>query len=192
MRECGYCGKSIVYKNAQARFCSDKCRNYNRRRQQRNPIPAELIKRDRWVRWNATKVPLTATGSAASSTNPSTWTSFTAATASTAGVGIGYVLGDGIGCIDLDHCLVDGQPNAVTQALLDRLPPTYVEISPSGDGLHVIGLIPESAGRRFTRFGQAIEIYSRQRYVTMTGKMWQGSTGAVRDISQLVDSLQGE
>ncbi|WIB25827.1 DNA primase [Curtobacterium sp. MCSS17_015] len=173
MRECGYCGKSIVYKNAQARFCSDKCRNYDRRRQQRNPIPAEITKRDRWVRWNAAKVPLTASGSTASSTNPATWTTYAGATASTAGVGIGYVLGDGIGCIDLDHCLLDGKPNQEALTFLEAYPRHYIEVSPSGDGLHILGTAEAAVGRRYTANGLHIERYSTGRYITVTGNVYQ-------------------
>lgn len=173
MRPCRFCGKSIVYKNAQARFCSDKCRNYARRAVRKNPIPFGMTGRDRWVRRSAQKVPLTIHGTPASSTDPSTWSSYLEARASSVGAGLGYIVGDGIGCLDLDHCLNAGEPTAAAQALLERYPDNYIEISPSGDGLHVWGLLDEAAGTKRTIDGLAIETYSRDRYITITGNVYQ-------------------
>lgn len=104
-------------------------------------------------------------------TNPAHWSTYQAAKVSRYGDGLGFVLnGDGIVCIDLDHCIVDGQVNAEAQALLDSLPETYSEISPSGNGLHVWGYAKMDSGRRFTRNGLSVEIYPSGRYITMTGK----------------------
>ena len=76
------------------------------------------------------KVPVTANGRPASSTDSATWCSYRDAVRSTAGAGVGFVLnGDGIACLDLDHCLVDGKPAAWAQRILDRVPATYVEVS---------------------------------------------------------------
>jgi primase-polymerase (primpol)-like protein len=76
--------------------------------------------------------------------------------------------GDGIICIDLDHCY-DGKPSAEAQALIDALPETYIEISPSGTGLHIWGFATLTTGRRFTRNGLSIEVYPNGRFITMTG-----------------------
>jgi primase-polymerase (primpol)-like protein len=173
MRECGYCGKSIVRKNAQARYCSDKCRNYDRRRKAKSVIPNNLISTDRWVRRAADKRPLTITGTAASSTNPATWSSYSEAVKSTAGVGLGFVLGDGIGCIDLDHCLIDGKPNEVATKFLSAYPSHHIEVSPSLDGLHIWGTAEASRGSRKTIDGLDVERYSTGRYITITGNVYQ-------------------
>ncbi len=173
MRTCGYCKRSIVWKNAQARYCSDKCRNYARRLKQRNPIPALMLSHDRWVRYSPSKMPLTINGDAASSTNPLTWSSYKQAAASRAGIGLGYVLGDGIGCIDLDHCLVDGKPTRAALEFIGHYPGNYIEISPSGDGLHIWGAAPEGNGTKRTENGLSIERYSVGRYITVTGDVFQ-------------------
>ena len=50
-------------------------------------------------------------------TDPSTWSSFEAASAT--GAPLGFVLGDGIGCIDLDGCLDEhGIPNEAARGLI--------------------------------------------------------------------------
>ncbi|MDJ0311682.1 bifunctional DNA primase/polymerase [Arthrobacter sp. H35-D1] len=121
----------------------------------------------RWVRRAPDKRPLTVTGRAASSTNPRTWSSFDEAQASTAGAGLGFVLrGDGIGVIDLDHAIVDGVILPWAAEVLAANPGTFTEVSQSGEGLHVWGLLAPTKGR-VIRDGRNIEIYSTGRYVAL-------------------------
>ena len=131
-------------------------------------------------------MPLTVDGDAASSTNPATWAPFSLAAASTAGVGLGFALnGDGVVCVDIDHCLVDGIPTSDTQRLLDMIPDTYVEVSPSGDGLHVWGFASLSewaGGVKICLAGVAVEFYRDRRYLTVTGKSLS-STRRLADLS---------
>lgn len=117
------------------------------------------------------KVPITAENRSASSTNPLTWTTYAKAKAARIGDGLGFVLnGDGLTCIDLDHCVENGQPNALAAALIASLPDTYIEISPSGTGLHIWGFSQQQKGTRFDRNGLSVEIYPNGRYITVTGK----------------------
>ena len=178
MRTCEWCGVSIVSRNAQARFCTPKHRV--RAHRAKTGIPHELTSRDRWVRWDLEnrkgrqeKVPKQTISGNASSTNPNTWASHVEATKSEIGIGLGYVLGDGIGCIDLDHCLVDGKPTPATTAYLSDYPNHYIEISPSGDGLHIWGYRDEKPGRKQTINGLSVETYSTGRYITVTGNIYQ-------------------
>lgn len=174
MRTCEWCGKSIVSKNAQARFCSSAHRVYaHRAAKTAPPYPRELIARDRWVRHAADKRPLQIDGSNASSTNPDTWASYDQAAKSTAGVGLGFVLGDGIGCIDLDHCLINGKLDYEAEIFIDNHPGSYIEVSPSGDGLHIWGSAPEAPGTKRKINGLSIERYSTGRYITITGNVYQ-------------------
>lgn len=131
-------------------------------------VPAELRERARWVRWDLIrdrKVPLQATRNrAASSTDARTWSSYDTARDSTIGRGLGYVLGEGIACIDLDDCIAeDGTLTALAEEALRLNPEAWVETSQSGRGLHIWGLLPEGPGRR-TR---EIEVYSRGRYIAL-------------------------
>jgi primase-polymerase (primpol)-like protein len=168
--KCDRCGASTLTLRAGARYCSTKCRVYAAREAKRGLIlPPEMTQRARFVRYTDRKVPRTIDGQSASSTDPTTWSTFSDAAASTVGEGVGFVLGAGIGCIDLDHALHNGVVDDWAQLVLDSNPDTYVEISRSGEGLHIFGLLNEAPGRKI-RDGRNIEVYSAGRYIALTGK----------------------
>lgn len=176
-----------------ARYCSTRCRvaAHRARRHAGPQLPAELTDRPRWVRRSATKVPLTVDGTAASSTNPATWSPYVAAATSTAGVGLGFVLaGDGIVCVDLDHCLdPDGQPLPWVRPILGTLPDTWIEVSAGGDGLHIWGLADVAAGRRFRRGAASIEVYGTDRYIAVTGSTYRDAPIKLADLTQVIAQL---
>ncbi|MEO7908595.1 MAG: hypothetical protein ABIV47_02990 [Roseiflexaceae bacterium] len=103
-------------------------------------IPAELIARVQWVCWcyaldkngKPTKIAYTpGTSSKASHSRPSQWRSFAEAVASYQArsdffAGIGYVFSKDDPYVggDIDHSLD-----------MERVPPTYAELSPSGNGI---------------------------------------------------------
>lgn len=173
-----------------AEVCGGTCRVARHRADKRpTPVPVELRSRARWVRYSPSKVPLTVSGKAASSTNPRTWSTWAAACGSSVGAGPGFVLnGDGIVCIDLDHCLDGaGKPTAAAAALLARLPRTYVERSPSGDGLHVWGRGSLPKGFRRTVDGVKVEAYGDGRYITVTARPF--AQGPLADLSAVLAEL---
>src|SRR5699024_11063251 len=107
---------------------------------------------------------------AASSTDPRTWTTYAEARDTSIGTGVGFVLGDGIGCLDLDDALdADGRPSAFAAAVLAANPGAWVERSMSGRGLHVFGLLAEAPGRRTL----GLELYSRDRFIALTGDVFR-------------------
>lgn len=112
-------------------------------------------------------------GAPASSTDPSTWSPYSAVQDG-AGDGMGFMLGGGIGCIDLDGCLdTYGGVSREARAVLEANPGAFVEKSVSGRGLHVFGLLPEGRGRRLPG---GIEVYSRARFIRTTGDVFQEGT----------------
>ncbi len=144
--------------------------------------PTELHALVQWVLWKyehsesggkPRKVPYDTKGRRASSTRPDTWDTLEQVqTAYLFGdyAGIGFVLdGDGIVGVDIDHCIKDGviDPNAL--ALLDRMNASYIEFSPSGTGLRALGYGPQIMGTNGTFDGINVELYSKGRYLTMTG-----------------------
>lgn len=158
-----------------ARFCSAACRQRSYRRRTQTVIPAEMRERARWVRHDARKHPLTVHGHAASVTDPSTWCTYRAARASDAGVGVGIVLGDGLGCVDLDDALLpDGSVKPWAQEVLDEYGPASIltEVSMSGRGLHLFLPMPEAPGRRIRNGDVKIEVYSRARFIAVTGQVF--------------------
>lgn len=173
------------------RFCTDRCRVASHRLSKSSGLPAELTSQARWVRWKpvrrkgrVTKMPVTVTGRAASSTDPATWSPYGVARKSTVGVGLGFVLGDGIGCIDLDHVL-DGTGNLASEAaaLIAQWPATYTEVSPSGDGLHLWFLMGEAPGTVRKVDGVSVETYSTGRYITVTGQRWGDCPSALASLA---------
>jgi putative DNA primase/helicase len=152
-----------------------------------NAIPADMRAVPRWVLWNGKKLPMQPDGSAASSTDPATWTTFDDAMAAHRTgrfSGIGFVLGDGWAGIDLDNCAVDGEPCPAAQAIIDELD-SYTEWSPSGRGIHVIvraGSKPGDKCKASLPWG-AVEIYTGQRYFTVT-------TNVVPDTVETVEHRQ--
>jgi primase-polymerase (primpol)-like protein len=188
MRTCEYCGERMLLARADAKFCSSKCRVYAHRAEKASPIPVSLRERERWVRWvtvmrngKPTKKPLQIEGNAASSTDSRTWSDYkSVAAAASVGDGMGFVLGDGIGCIDLDHCLTDGVPSLAAADFLSLYPHSYVEVSPSGDGLHIWGTASEQPGRRLNLGGLSVEWYSVGRYITVTAQVFQ--SGSLRPL----------
>jgi len=101
--------------------------------------------------------------------------------------GVGFILnGDGVVCIDLDDCMEGGKPNQQARELIDSLPRTFVEVSPSGRGLHIWGYGEVTTGRRFERDGLKIEVYGEGRYLTVSGNALVKSKLAELDLDDLV------
>ena len=135
-------------------------------------IPPCMRNRARWIRHDEEKRPLTTHGWYASVRKPSTWTSYARSRDSEVGVGMGYVLGEGIGCIDLDD-VIDGRGRLAEWAAryIDRFRERaiLVERSRSGRGVHIFLRMEEARGRRIREPGRKIEIYSQGRYIAVTG-----------------------
>ncbi|OSC76538.1 DNA primase [Streptomyces sp. BF-3] len=194
-RVCEWCGGDMpLVARSHARTCSTRCRVALHRAAKNNPLPVELTTRDRWIRRSSTKVPLTTGDMSASSTDPRTWSSYKDASASSAGVGLGFVLSDvdDIVCLDLDHCLnpLTGRLALWAAAIIRDAGATYVEVSPSGDGLHIWGRADVRQGRRIRRpDGTAVEVYGTGRYIAMTGRRHGDSPSILADLSAVVTKL---
>lgn len=153
-----------------------------------------MTRRRQWVRHTDRKVPLSVAGAKvrpASSTDPETWSSYSAVNRSTAGAGVGFVLShmDRLVCIDLDHALLDGQLRPWARRIIGGLPETYIEVSPSGTGLHIWGFGSLERGRRIRRGESAIEVYDRGRYITVTRKPFEDAPSKLADLTRVVANL---
>lgn len=167
---------------------------HRERRREADPVPAAMRRQRQWVRRTDRKVPLavgTDKVAPASSTDPSTWASYATARRSTAGVGLGFVLSsvDRFVCIDLDHALLDGELRPWARRIVGSLPVTYIEVSPSGTGLHIWGYGVVGRGRRMRRGEAAIEVYDRGRYITVTGEQFENAPSRLADLSKVIADL---
>ena len=156
-------------------------------------IPDQLTERPQWVCWRLetrdgkpTKVPYTpGTERRASSTDLITWTTFEEALAAYEAAeppydGIGFVFcgADPFVGIDLDDCRnpETGEISAWAQKIISRVQEGYAETSPSGTGIHIIvqgtvrdgGRSRKKVRERSEVVGE-IEMYSRERFFTITG-----------------------
>ena len=156
-------------------------------------VPDYLKELPRWVLWKKekrgkefTKVPYQPDGKRkASPTDPQTWSTYSAVLdalkSSTDFAGIGFVLnGDGVTCIDIDHC-VDESSGVISPEALEALEDldSYTEYSPSGSGFHIwlVGSLPLGSGNRRKPF----EVYDTARYITITGDHWGQSPQSLKD-----------
>ena len=177
---CNWCASEFTARSG-ARYCSTRCRVAAHR----IALPEQLTSVPRWIR-HERKVPKTVRGGAASSTNPLTWSTFADAQSSSVGDGLGFVLaGDGIACIDLDHCLDGGRLSSFAADVVRQCRGTYIEISPSGTGLHIFGLATVGKGV----VSDGFEVYDRGRYMTVTGRRWKRAPLQLLDISKTVAAL---
>lgn len=174
------------------RYCSNACRQRAYRLRRRTEIPARLRNLDRWTRADG-KRPVQLDGRPASTTAPETWTTYAAVRANTtAGNGYGVMLGGGLACIDLDHALdQDGHPTDTARRVLDACPDAWVEISQSGRGLHIFGAGFEAAGRRLVApDGTGVEIYSRDRFIRVTGNAYRPGDVRALDLDAVATIAQ--
>jgi primase-polymerase (primpol)-like protein len=156
-------------------------------------VPDDLSELDQWVLWRrerGTKVPYQVSGRKASSTDPSTWTTFetvlnawSKAPQRYAGVGFVFSTSDPYCGIDLDDSLdADGKPKPWARGIVGRFADTYMEVSPSGQGLKIWakGSLPSDLPGVKVGDGQ-IEMYSSKRYFAVTGRVFRGAPLQIED-----------
>jgi hypothetical protein len=163
-------------------------------------IPRELKEFNQFVVWRLedkggpkpTKVPYNPkNGFPASVTNPNHWSSFDEAIRALEACigdewGLGFVLtaDDPFAFVDLDDS--NGDPETIN--LHNRIYEgfdSYAELSPSGKGLHIIvkGVLPKGRRKSF------VEIYSNERYMTLTGNCCPKGRRPVTDQQEKLDIL---
>lgn len=184
---CAECGLELhAFTRRDAIFCSTRCRVQSHRK----PFPKELTDCRRWIRYSRDKIPLTIWNNFAKSNDATTWAYYHHATESKAGVGLGFVFnGDGIIGIDLDNAFEDGQLKDWAQAIVNVFADTYMELSPSGKGIHIIAKADLFSGRRFQVGDGGVEVYATGRYFTMTGKRFNRSPKKLKKFDDPVSSL---
>ena len=114
--------------------------------------------------------------------------------------GIGYRVSEGIGAIDIDHCIrEDGSLNDVAASILAFLPDAYFEKSPSGTGLRgFFRLSPDFAYDKTVYYinnrQHGLEVYlpgTTNRFVTVTGDEFRAGTVTRNDeaLQNLLDTF---
>jgi putative DNA primase/helicase len=150
-------------------------------------IPEELTERTQWVCWRSemrdgkpTKVPYNPEdGQKAATNNSMTWSTFEdaleayeASEGRYSGIGFVFSSGDPYTGIDLDRCRNPKTGDIAPWAqefIAAASGEGYVEVSPSGKGVHIIveGVVSSAGGGM--RKGN-VEMYCRGRFFTVTGR----------------------
>ena len=159
-------------------------------------IPGELKQNASFCVWKLekrqgkpTKVPYNPrTGQRAKTDDPSTFSDFPSAMKAYAmggWDGIGFRVSEGIGAVDIDHCIrEDGSLNDVAASILGILGNAYFERSPSGKGLRgFFRLSPDFAYDKTAYYinnrKHGLEVYlpgATNRFVTVTGDVVRPGT----------------
>jgi primase-polymerase (primpol)-like protein len=147
-------------------------------------IPEQLTERPQWVCWRLeerddkpTKMPYTpGTLRRASSIDLMTWRTFSEAVEAYErseppydGIGFVFCSADPYSGIDLDKCR-DPETGVIeqwAQEIIDEVSEGYVEVSPSETGIHIIvrGVVRGGSVKK-----GCVEMYSRDRFFTITGR----------------------
>lgn len=159
-----------------------------------NRIPADLRAYPQFVVWRyvdrggpkPSKLPFSPrNGQVASVTDATTWATFSESIAAFDnggfdGIGFVFTDADPFTGIDLDDCHGDADALAIQHRIFDAFP-SYAELSPSGNGLHII----VKGSVRGSRRGH-VEVYSTERFFTMTGNVYRDAPiidgGAALDV----------
>jgi hypothetical protein len=178
----------------------------------RRQLP-DLVQERRWIAWRRqqrrgkwTKVPYCPKNhrKRASSSDSSTWATFEEAVAafenhSFDGIGVmfgplengKYLVG-----VDLDHCRDPDTGSILPEAqrIIASFSDPFWEASPSGTGLHVLGLCddaPEKHSCRKKMKGFEVEAYSHGRYFTVSGETLNnnGVTDVTNPFNELVELI---
>ena len=164
-------------------------------------IPTELKQNTSFCVWKLekrqgrpTKVPYNPkTGALARTNDPATFSDFATAMKTYAmggWDGIGYRVSEGIGAIDIDHCIrEDGSLNDVAASIMSFFPDAYFERSPSGTGLRgFFRLSPDFAYDKTVYYinnrKHGLEVYlpgATNRFVTVTGDVYRPGTVSRND-----------
>jgi len=147
------------------------------------PVPAELCAAPRWVAWRTVegkKPPVRADGAPLKDwkAQPLTWEQAQARAEAVEG-GVGFLLGEGIGGLDLDNCRdpKTGDLDQRAQAVLDQCPGAYAEVSPSGLGVKVFGRCEGWLELTFRRKPDRVDVSRKSKgYFTVTGEALEGRT----------------
>lgn len=148
-----------------------------------------LVKR---ANGKADKIPVSPfTGRDCNAHDPAAWADFQTASdaaQSAADRGVAFTLSDAdpFFFVDIDNCAEAGQWSQTAQTIMQWFPGAAVEVSQSGNGLHIIASgSPPPHGCRRDDLG--LEFYSSKRFIAITGT---GATGSAdRDFSPVLPSF---
>ena len=106
--------------------------------------------------------------------------------------GIGVALAGGLAAIDIDHCIKDGKVSDMAEDIITKAD-SYTEVSPSGEGIRIIGKTSDFTYDKETYYIHnqkiGLEVYAAREkgYVTITGNAIGDKP--VRDITDVLPEI---
>jgi hypothetical protein len=104
-----------------------------------------------------------------------------------AAAGVGFCFGDEWAWIEIDKCVVDGELTDEARKLVETFN-TYAEVSPSGNGIHLLMRSSKPLQSGATNKDGSV-IATHGRFFTVTGRMVEGSAPTVEDRTELLHEL---
>lgn len=181
--------REAFLKELKVKKAREKIEGYVNDRKYEKNTPLNLRNRNQFIIWKyelvrdkeglptgrITKVPYNPkTGKRAASNSRNSWSDFDTACRAVDKYdanGVGIMFANGLIGIDIDHCIDDeGNLSDVAKEITKAID-SYTEYSPSGKGLHIFcfGKIPNEGNKR-----DDVEIYSKDRFFTLTGDLFEG------------------
>lgn len=153
------------------------------------------------LEWNAEretwgKIPYSPIhGHGASSTKPSDWGTYEQALAFTqrdpsmSGIGFVFSERDPFWFLDIDKAWNGVAWSLVAQELIARLPGVAFEVSQSNTGIHLIGTGTPPADHKNKNIALGLELYTKERFVALTGTNATGSVSTYADLTSVVEQF---
>lgn len=160
-------------------------------------IPPSLRQLPRWIWWDKQKKPHSAaTGELIDPTNPKCGVPYEEAVdyilLELSACGLGFMLGDGIAGVDIDGAFDEaGDLHSDARAIVELMKPCYMERSPSGNGIHILGFgVKRSAACKTPLpVSKMLEVYDKGRYFTVTGDRLPESAADLTDLTPRLAAL---
>lgn len=160
-------------------------------------VPDALKEVEGWILWKYTlvngkwtKPPFNEDGKKIDAHDPTEWMTFVQAVQAYQrggfdGIGLSLNAMEALAGVDLDHCVKDGKIEPWALEIVEELG-SYVEISPSGEGLRVLGY---GKLKREGRKKGNVEVYDGGRYLTFTGHKLDSATSDIEDFDEALDRV---
>ena len=81
--------------------------------------------------------------------------------------------------VDIDHCIQDGAWSSDAMGICAQFPGCAIEVSQSGEGLHIFGTIPEALPHSSDNKDLGTQFYTSKRFVALTGSGAMGDANTV-------------
>jgi len=159
--------------------------------------PAALKEVEGWILWKYTPVngkwtkpPFNEDGKKIDAHDPTEWMTFSQAVQAYQrggfdGIGLSLNAMEALAGVDLDHCVKGGEIEPWALKIVEELG-SYVEISPSGEGLRILGY---GKLRREGRKKGNVEVYDGGRYLTFTGHRLDSATSDIEDFDEALNRV---